>query len=85
MLKTPQNLRRFFYLDLFTKYTPNKIINAEKNWIADIFSPSKIPQFIATIGIKYVTEDEKIGVDIWINLLNIILAKPVPITANIVM
>lgn len=34
-----------------------------KNCINDIFSPSKIPQVMATIGIKYVTEDEKTGVD----------------------
>lgn len=49
----------------------------------EIFSPSNNPQKIATIGIKYVTEEEKIGVEICTNLLYIILDAAVPKIARI--
>ena len=45
-----------------------------------IFSPSTIPQKIATIGIRYVTEDAKIADELCTSLLKITNANAVPIT-----
>lgn len=41
-------------------------------------SPSNIPQTTATIGIRYVTEEENTGVDIWTKEVKITLAIAVP-------
>ena len=48
------------------------------------FSPSIIPHITATIGIKYVTEDAKIGDERCTILLNNTFAIPVPTIDNIV-
>lgn len=49
---------------------------------AFIFSPYNTPKYNAMIGIVYVTELAKTGVDICTNLLNMTFAIPVPNTAK---
>lgn len=61
---------------------PPKIIPILRKWFSVIFSPSTKPQKIATIGMRYVTDEANIAVVFFTKTLKATRAMEVPIVDN---
>ena len=76
MSENKKNFKDFYFL--FTIYTPPNMIIMETICLMPIVSPSIIPQRIATIGIRYVTDEANKALVFLTKILKRIVAMAVP-------